>query len=86
VAEAAQADGAEAILFGGAVFAGIHREIGHRLQVPLFDGIGAATEAALAAPSVAVSAAPDEPTKSYTGVSSSLAGLIARKLRSPAPI
>ncbi|MGE0719574.1 MAG: aspartate/glutamate racemase family protein [Alphaproteobacteria bacterium] len=81
VARAAEADGAEAILFGGAVFAGIHREIGHRLTVPLVDGIGAATEAALAAPPpLREDLTGRQPAKPYPGVPPALARLIDRKL------
>lgn len=40
------ADGAQAVLLGGAPFAGIHREIGSGMGVPVLDGLGAAVAAA----------------------------------------
>jgi allantoin racemase len=40
-------DGAQAVLLGGAPFAGIHREIDSATEVPVLDGLGAAVAAAL---------------------------------------
>lgn len=71
-------DGAEAILFGGAVFAGIGRDIGDRVPVPLFDGVGDAVEAALAA--IAAQPArpgPRDPAKAYPGLPDALARMLA---------
>jgi Asp/Glu/hydantoin racemase len=45
--EAVSRDGAEAILVGGAPFAGVGQRLGRRLPVPIFDGVSAALAAAL---------------------------------------
>jgi allantoin racemase len=80
-ANAAIADnGAEAILFGGAPFAGIGRELATRVHAPVFDGLTCAIEDALA--SLALAAASPKPAGSSTtakkmdGVSPALARLI----------
>jgi Asp/Glu/hydantoin racemase len=77
--------GAEAILFGGAPFAGIGREIGARVKVPVFDGLTCAVNDAVAAlsshspKSVADGASAD--AKPMVQVSPALAGLINSALR-----
>lgn len=71
-------EGAEAILFGGAVFAGIGRDIGDRVPVPLFDGVGEAVEAALAAIAARPPRpAPRDPAKPYPGLPDALARMLA---------
>jgi allantoin racemase len=42
-------DGAEAVLFGGAPFAGLSEKLGPRIGAPVFDGLSAAVEQACAA-------------------------------------
>ncbi|BBK33943.1 Asp/Glu/hydantoin racemase [Stella humosa] len=77
-------DGAEAILFGGAVFAGIGRELGDRAGVPLYDGVGAAVEAALAAVAARpVRPPPRDPAKPYPGLPDGLARMLAGGLAGP---
>ena len=71
-------EGADAILFGGAVFAGIGRELGGRVPVPLFDGVGDAVEAALAAiVAGAPRPQPRDPVKPYPGLPDGLARMLA---------
>ena len=77
---AAAEDRAEAILFGGAVFAGVSREIAGRVPVPLVEGVAAAVEAALAAIAGKSPAAPRREgplPKPYPGISPALARMIA---------
>lgn len=76
-------DGAKAILFGGAIFAGVHRDLGDAIGVPLVDGIGAATRAAIAVADAAPSPVvlDDPPGKSSVGLTEGLARLIDRPNR-----
>lgn len=76
-------DGAEAILFGGAIFAGVHRDLGDAIGVPLVDGIGAATREAVALARAAPSPVilHDPPGKASVGLSEALARLIDRPNR-----
>jgi allantoin racemase len=72
----AQQDGAQSVLFGGAPFAGIGRQIAERVVVPVFDGLTAAVMDAMGAPareSAEESPAKDKARKMRSGVSEALA-------------
>lgn len=71
-------EGAEAVLFGGAPFAGVGRDLAGRVAVPVLDGLTCAVEAALALPRAAppVLPPPSAVMKPGIGLSPSLAGLI----------
>jgi len=74
----AQESGAQRVLFGGAPFAGIGRDLAGRVAVPLFDGLTSAIEEAMRTPlSTRGAAAPDAtPRKAMPGVAEPLAGRI----------
>ncbi|MGU3496746.1 aspartate/glutamate racemase family protein [Xanthobacteraceae bacterium A53D] len=81
MAEAADqcaADGAQAVLFGGAPFAGIGTALAGRVDVPILDGLTCAVEDALAAPGHAPPQQPATPAagKSRPGISPALSLLI----------
>nr|WP_284701052.1 aspartate/glutamate racemase family protein [Rhodoplanes tepidamans] len=73
-------DGAEAVLFGGAPFAGVGRDLAGRIAVPVLEGLTCAMQEALALPLIEPPApptpSPDLPAKPNVGLSSALAGLI----------
>jgi Asp/Glu/hydantoin racemase len=74
--DCAKASGAESVLFGGAPFAGVSRDLGRRIAVPVFDGLASAMQDALAAPPIAAAggAAPAAtPRKAMLRVSPPLA-------------
>lgn len=76
-------EGAEAVLFGGAPFAGIGQDLEGRVAVPVLDGLTCAVEAALALPRRAdgpAPASPDTTAKPTIGLSPALAALIHGRL------
>ena len=78
-----QENGAQAVLLGGAPFAGVPRELAGRVAAPLFDGLSSAIEEAIRAPSQARAAAapPDgAPGKAMAGVAEPLARCIGEFL------
>ncbi|NVO17756.1 MAG: Asp/Glu/hydantoin racemase [Rhodoplanes sp.] len=71
--------GAAAVLFGGAPFAGVGRDLAGRIAVPVFEGLGCAMHEALALPRASSRDLPqDVATKPSVKISSALAGLIHR--------
>jgi Asp/Glu/hydantoin racemase len=80
----AQESGAQSVLFGGAPFAGVGRELAGRVAVPLFDGLTAAIEEAMRAPLSTrgdAAALDATPRKAMPGVSQQLAERIRDFLR-----
>ncbi len=73
-------DGAEAILLGGAPFAGLARAIGPRAAAPVYDGLEAAIERAIAAPRPHASTEERFGRKERPSVSAALAERIDRYL------
>jgi allantoin racemase len=80
--DCAEREGAEAILLGGAPFAGMARAIGPRLAAPVYDGLEAAIEQAIAAPRRQASIVEEAARKERPGVSAALAERIDRYLGS----
>ena len=74
--------GAEAVLFAGAPFAGIGRLLSADLPVPVFDGLTSAVERALTVPARARTGAdaPQPLEKDMVGLSAELKRLITRRL------
>jgi allantoin racemase len=83
IADDCVAQGAEAVLFGGAPFAGIARDIGARVTVPALDGLTCAVADALAAePRVARNlSGATGPAKAMQKISPELAQLIQASLQ-----
>ena len=74
VHECVSHDGAEAVLLGGAPFAGVGRALTRRGTVPIYDGLETAIELAVAASRLDIAEAVQPPsTKERRGVSISLA-------------
>ena len=72
-----KADGAEAILLAGAPFAGMARVLAQGAATPIYDGLEAAVECAIAAPrSDTSNVATSRPAKERRGVSPALADRI----------
>jgi allantoin racemase len=72
----AKESGADSILFGGAPFAGVSRDLADRIAVPVFDGLASAMQDALAgAPTVAADGASPagSPRKAMLRIAPSLA-------------
>jgi Asp/Glu/hydantoin racemase len=80
-------EGAEAVLFGGAPFAGIGRTLSPHVAAPLYDGLETAIEEAIAAPrpNIAEAPPPSSPAKARRRVSSALAREIDGFLAASAP-
>jgi allantoin racemase len=75
VSECVSQDGAEAVLLGGAPFAGLGRALAQRGTVPIYDGLESAIEQAIAVPKpdIPADAPPAPSTKERRGVSTALA-------------
>lgn len=80
VNECVKGFGAEAILLGGAPFAGVARAIGPRAAAPVYDGLEAAIERAIAAPSLLPVERHTAERKERPGVSTALSECIDRHL------
>ena len=78
--DCAEREGAEAILLGGAPFAGMARAIGPRMAAPVYDGLEAAIERAIAAPHRQASIVEEAARKDRPGVSAALAERLDRYL------
>jgi allantoin racemase len=78
-------DGAEALLLGGAPFVGMARTLNTHVRAPIYDGLEAALERALAAPRFETGAAADPPRKERRGVSEALAARIDQFLQAGEP-
>jgi Asp/Glu/hydantoin racemase len=78
----AKQDGAEAVLFGGAPFASIAREIGERVAIPVLDGLTCAIMDAVAVPRSILkpSGSGTAPVKAMKNISRPLADLISASL------
>jgi Asp/Glu/hydantoin racemase len=74
VSECVSQAGAEAVLLGGAPFAGMGRALAQRVTVPIYDGLDSAIEHAITASNPNIADAPQPPaSKERRGISAALA-------------